>query len=229
MNTRPALVLAFAIALAAFIILPALLGSPFPPYELMHWADVFDLLTPLVVIPLYWLLLRSTTASSLGNRQVLSFLVLAALWVEGQGMHLAANSISNLLGDGSTEVHDLVHFYDEALSHYVWHIAMAGLSVLLVLAVRGAVGSVRWPVIAPAAVLYGLTYFLAINEGGTVPFGLPAAGLITLGLVISKRQRARTHNLIAFFLTGYAIALAFFLGWFVYWGGFPEFSEVGLI
>lgn len=229
MNTRPRLILSFAAAFAALIILPALLGSPFPPYELMHWADVLDLLTPLILIPLYWLLFRSSTGLLPGRALVIGFLVLAGLWVEGQGMHLAANSISNLLGGGATDVHDLVHFYDETLSHYLWHVGIVGLSVVLVLAVKSERQQVAWTPVVLAAVLYGVTYFLAINEGGTVPFGLPAAVLLVLWLAILKRRLALGHNLVAFFLIGHALALLLFLGWFVYWGGFPEFSEVGLI
>lgn len=161
MATRPSLVLAFALAFAGFIILPGLLGMPFPPYPLMHWA---------------------------------------ALWVEGQGMHLSANSISNLVGSGSSAVHDLVHFYDEVLSHYIWHLAIIGLSVLLLLrvGVPGEGTAVHWGLIAPAAVLYGSTYFVAVIEGATVPLGLPAA------------------------------ALVLFLIWFLIWGYFPEPSAVGI-
>jgi hypothetical protein len=146
-------------------------------------------------------------------------------------MHLSANSISNLLGKGSSTVHDLVHFYDEVLSHYLWHFAIIGLSALLLSLVKSspASASVHWAFIGPAAVLYGFTFFATINEGGTVPFGLPAAILIVLWIAFSKRRIIASHNLVGFFLVGYAVALVLFLGWYLYWGGFPEFSEVGII
>lgn len=231
MATRSSVVLAFALAFSAFIIMPALLGKPFPPNPLLHWADILDLFTPLVIIPLYWLLFRDTTRGASGTTSNIAFLVLASLWVEGQGMHLSANSISNLLGAGSTTIHDLVYFYDEALSHYLWHFATIGLSVLLLSLIKISSNSatVHWPLIGPSAVLYGFTFFLAVNEGGTVPLGLPAAALIALWIAFSRRHLTRTHNLVAFFVVGYGVAVALFLGWYVYWGGFPEFSEVGLI
>jgi hypothetical protein len=228
--TRPSLVLAFALAFAGFIILPGLLGMPFPPYPLMHWADLLDLFTPLVLIPLYWLLFREVIGETKAPSAVIAFLLLAALWVEGQGMHLSANSISNLLGSGSSAVHDLVHFYDEVLSHYLWHLAIIGFSVLLLLrvGVPGEGTAVHWGLIAPAAVLYGFTYFVAVIEGATVPLGLPAAALVVLWLALSRRPQARTHNLAGFFLAGYGLALVLFLIWFLIWGYFPEPSAVGI-
>ena len=232
MSAKPSLILTFSLAFAFFILAPAFLAIPFPGYRLIHWADVLDLLTPLVLIPLYWLLFSDSGRRARGRGLTIAFLVLAALWTEGQGMHLSANSIGNLLGGGSTEVHGLVHFYDEVLSHYVWHIAIVGLSVLLLAKDAEAGGStipVRWGVVIPSSVLYGFTYFAATNEGGTIPFGLPAAIVITLGLWIARRRELRADNLTAFFFLGYVIALVLLAGWFVYWGGLPEFSETGFI
>jgi hypothetical protein len=231
MSTRPSLILSFALVFAAFIILPGLLGQPFPPYPLVHWADLLDLFTPLALIPLYWMLFRETSGERATGRGILAFLLLAALWVEGQGMHLSANSISNLLGPGSTAVHDLVHFYDEVLSHYLWHAAIVGLSVLLLLrsSEPAEAAAVGWGRVGPAAVLYGLTYFIAVNEGGTVPLGLPTALVIVAWLLLTRRLLARSHNLVGFLLSGYSLALVLFLVWYLIWGGFPEFSEVGII
>lgn len=230
MRPRSSLILLFALAFAAFIILPGLLGQPFPLYPLMHWADALDLLTPLVVISLYWLLLRELIGDARAPGAMLAFVLLSALWVEGQGMHLSANSISNLLGKGSSEVHDLVHFYDEVLSHYLWHLAIIGMSVLLLTrtSVSPEGGTVPWGPVGPAAVLYGFTYFVAVAEGATVPLGLPAALLIVLWLAIWRRQLIGRHNLVAFFLTAYGLALVLFLIWFLIWGYFPEPSAVGI-
>ncbi len=67
----------------------------------------------------------------------------------------------------------------------------------------------------PAAVLYGFTYFLAINEGGTAPVGLAAAVIIVLWIVASMRHLTNAQNLVGFFLAGYAATLALFLGWYL--------------
>ena len=232
MVTRSSLILVFALAFAFFILAPPFLGQPFPIYPDMHWADVLDVLTPLVLIPLYWLLFTDSGRLRRTLNAVVTFLVLAALWTEGQGMHLSANSINNLLGEGSTSLNQLVHFYDEVLSHYLWHIGVAGLSVLLVAVAwepHSSTSRLPWAVIVPAAILYGFTYFAAINEGGTVPFGLPAAALIAIGLVAFRRRELRDYNLTAFFFWAYVVALLLFAIWGIWQGGFPEFTEAGLL
>jgi hypothetical protein len=232
MITRQSLILLFALAFALLILGPVLLGQPFPGYPLMDWGDVLDIATPLVLLPLYWLLFTDAGRVYRTLPFALAFAVLAALWAEGQGMHLSANSIGNLFGGGTTEVHTLIHFYDEVLSHYLWHLGIISLSILLLAAPYGDpafASAPRWGIIIPSAVLYGFTYFAAIDEGGTVPLGLPAAVLIVVWLLVRKRNEIRTQNLVAFFFLAYVIALLLFAVWFARWGGFPEFSAVGLI
>jgi hypothetical protein len=195
----------------------------------MHVADTFDLLTPFVLITAYWLLFIDA-AGSPDRRWSLAFLLLATLWVSGQAMHLAANSINNLLGEGSSDLHRLVHFYDEVLSHYLWHAGILGLSALLVAAeATGATSTVQNRIVLPAAVVYGITYFLAVNEGGTVPLGLPGAAAVGLWVLVRGRQARSGRPLAMFFLAAYLAALVLLAGWGLYWGGFPEFTDVGLL
>ncbi len=114
------LILIFAILFAVLIIAPAFLGGQFAPYPLIKNGDILDLFTPLVLIPLYWLLWQIHTHCSLSQKEMLIFLILAVLWVEGQGMHLAANSIGHLTNpDSRSELRQLTYFYDEILSHYI--------------------------------------------------------------------------------------------------------------
>ena len=232
MTTDPRLILLFAVCFAFFMLAPPFLGYPFPLYPLMDWADVFDILTPLVLIPLYWLLFTDADRTDRPRRLDVAFLVFASLWTLGHGMHLSANSIGNLLGPGDTPVHELVHFYDEAMSHTLWHIAIVGLSVLLLIPPRTRTvepGLAPWPLIVVSALLYGFTYFAVIVEGGTVPFGILAAILIVFVLLVEARPRIRNNSLAAFFFAGYVLALILFGLWYAYWGGFPEFSETGSI
>ena len=230
MVTKPHLIFFFALAFAVLILVPPLLSQPFPPYPSIHWADVLDLLTPLVLIPLYWVLFTDSGRTARSHSATIVFLILAAVWVEGQAMHLAANSISNLLGAGTTLVHDLVHFYDEVLSHYMWHAGIFALSVLLlVYAWRAPASQAKpgWGWVIPASLLYGITCFLAFVEGGTVPLGLPATVFIIVGLIVVLRDRIRTHNLVGFFFVGYAVTLLLLAAWGIAWKGFPELTEVG--
>jgi len=223
------LIFVFALAFSFFILLPPLLSQPFPPYPAIHWADVLDLFTPLVLIPLYWLLFTDSGRVVRDRAAIIVFLVLASVWVEGQAMHLAANSINNLLGAGATAVHGLVNFYDEVLSHYLWHGAILAISALLLyLAMRAPSLSSRpgWGWIVPAGLLYGITCFLAFTEGTTVPLGLPAVVLLLVGLIVLLRDRIRTDNLVAFFFVGYVVTLVLLAAWGIAWKGFPEPMKV---
>jgi signal transduction histidine kinase len=131
MPTFSRLILIFAILFLVLLISPAFLSQSFGPYPLMKTGDVTDILTPLILIPLYWLLFRLDKTPTV--REMILFLVFAAAWVEGQGMHLSANSIGHLLQDAQdTNAYTLTHFYDEVLSHYLWHIGLAGLAALLI-------------------------------------------------------------------------------------------------
>src|SRR4030042_2921815 len=96
MKSISMLTLVFSVLSLVFFILLVFLRTPFPPFPLISYQDVFDILTPLVLIPIYWLLFRySSSRSELAGEII--FMILASLWVQGQGMHLAANSINNLI------------------------------------------------------------------------------------------------------------------------------------
>jgi hypothetical protein len=72
----------FAVLFAVLFIGPALLSSQFGPFPLIKVGDVLDLFTPIILIPLYWLLFRAAGADQAGLGASLGFLALAALWVD---------------------------------------------------------------------------------------------------------------------------------------------------
>jgi hypothetical protein len=224
------LILIFTVAFVIFIVAPAFLSQRFFLYPLITVGDALDLLTSLVLIPLYWLLFRLGKPPSTSENIV--FLVLVGFWASGQGMHLGANSIKHLMGElKGTDAYLLAEFYDELLGHYLWHIGLFGLTALLVWR------QVRNPLAAPlaslrteavCAVIYGIITFIIVTEGGTVPLGLPFVAAVTVvGLV--QRKHLREQPITAYFFWANALALILFVIWFVRWGGFPQFSELGLI
>jgi hypothetical protein len=161
------------------------------------------------------------------------FFMLAAFWAAGQGMHLSANSISNLMkGMESTDVYKLAHFYDEVLSHYLWHVGIVGLSAFIVFRHwRNPAEEERspaWPLIV-AGVIHGFTFFLIVIEAGTAPLGITFAALMSLWWLIRGRKEMRQRPVATFFFVSYVVATLFFIGWGLYWQGFPQFSEVGII
>ena len=235
--SRPSvLTLLLAVLSLVFFLLLVFLRTPFPLEPLVSYQDALDLLTPLVLIPLYWLLFQAAAATPARRAEEIAFMVLAGVWVLGHGMHLAANSINNLIGavpPGSTpvEVSDLVHLYDEVLSHYVWHIGVIGLALLLIYREwRGPheVPTTGWMALL-GGVIYGFTLFSVFLEGQTVVLGLPFVAGVVLFALTQRRGMASRRPVLAFFAISSAVALLLFTGWGLYWGGFPQFSDVGLI
>lgn len=228
---RPGVVaLTFAVAFIVLFLAPPFLPYRFPLYSLINWADVVDLLTPLVLAPLYWLVLTNT-GMRLGTGWVVVFLVLVAAWVDGHGIHLAANAIGHLLKNQPGPAQDLTEFWDERFGHYLWHSAALGLSALVLVA--GARSPElprdrRW-LGAAAAAVYGFALFLIGDEGGTAPL-LLVFGVAFVAAAWAQRARVLASPVLTMFAGGYALMIVLFGIWFVMWGGrLPQFSELGWI
>ena len=233
MKRLSVIILIFAIAFTVFFMAPPYLTKQFGVYPLMKVGDVFDIFTPLVLIPLYWLLFRPNADKAPDLTGILIFLLFAALWVEGQGMHLSANSIHHLLkGMESSDMYSLTYFYDEVLSHYMWHFGIFGLSALVIFRqLRNPFAEkqgISWAVIL-AGIIHGFTLFVIIVEGETALLGVPFVILVTLFGLIWGWNRFSHQPLFLFFFITCLVATLFFIGWGIYWGGLPEFSEVGII
>lgn len=235
------LTLIFAVLTLVFILVVIFLRIAFPLYPLLSYQDVFGILPPLVFIPIYWLLFKhaaSTEETSLGHE--IAFMILAAVWVEGLGIHLSSNSIDNLIealarnqviNIKTTDIYQLTYFFDERLSHYMMHIGMLGLVALLIYHEwrNPADLATTWWAAILAGIIYGFSYFCLFIEGGTVALGLPFALIIVVFTTIWGRTKLAQRPVLAFFLITCLVALLLFIGWGLYWGGFPQFSDVKLI
>ena len=98
--------LAFAIAVFVLHQLPAPIG------EAGTWVD---LATPLAVLGAAAWALRGARGAA-----VATAVVGAVLYVDGHGIHLAANDIRHEHPTGSVE--DVAHFWDERFGHIEWHL-----------------------------------------------------------------------------------------------------------
>jgi hypothetical protein len=228
------LTLVFAVLFAVFIIAPAFFNRQFAPYPLLKVGDIIDLFTPLVLIPLYWRLFVLAADHPPQPRLTITFLMLAALWVEGQGMHLGANAIGHLTEalPSPSDAHALTHFLDEVLSHYLWHLGLVGLSALLLYRqwqhpMPPTAAGLGWAI--GAGVLHGLNYFITVVEAATGPLGVPFAVAVVVFTLLRGRGQLRSQPLLLFFFVAYAVSTALFLAWGLYWRGLPEFSAVGII
>ena len=228
------LLTAFSIAYAFFLTAPAVFHQDFPLRSDMEWGDVLDIPTPLVVFTLIWLLVRRT----LGTMDALvtfPLLLIALIWTQGQGMHLAGNSIGHQVPeDTSGALPDLIHFYDEQLSHYVWYIGVVVLPAYLLIAMwrDRALASGGCPLAAlPAALLFGLVLGIDSIEAAVVPMVLPAFAATSALAAYLYRIAPGLRGVELFVFTGASVlaALGVLLGWGAYYGGWPEPSGLGLI
>ena len=235
----PVALLAYGAMLAVFLLVPPLppfKGSPGEPVG-FTFQELLDLFTPVVIIPLAWLVFDLAGGLGRGRVGTVLFLIAAAAWIEAQGMHLAANAIGDAFPSIATRdafygtvPGDLDHWLDEVLSHWVWHIGWIAISVLIILAAMRNRGPREEPVTAPAlagGVLQGATFFIVTVEGVTTAIGIPfSIALLAWALIARWRALAR-QPVVGFYLLTALVALA---GYFV-WAAvndwtLPEFSTV---
>jgi hypothetical protein len=172
-------------------------------------AAAVDLVTPLAVALATAALLIALDAP---RAPVVAAVVAGVLYVDGHGIHLAANSIHNEGIDG-----DAVYFWDERFGHIEAVLGWFGLLAAVCWADRTTEAS---RLLAPAALLLGWTFFTSTVEGQTWWLELPAAALFAVWAwrAPSPLRRAGAAAL----LLGAAL-----IGiWAAWHGGVPEFSDL---
>ncbi|MCG3118367.1 MAG: hypothetical protein ALAOOOJD_00550 [bacterium] len=230
-------ILIFGFAYAFMHVMPTFLT-----YDIKNHLTAGDLLnffTPFVIIPIVWklyfLLREKLPAVSEQRIRLVQLMLLfsSILYVNGQGMNLSANAIARHLSEmKDSPLYWLDYFFDETLGHIFWHSGMVGISIALLL-LAANLSSVRatWQIFA-GALFYSFAYFTDAVEGQTVPLLFPSAVLILGGIIYhnKKSMRKLSENPVKlFFLVGYVLAILFFLIWWIWQGGFPQFSELGWI
>lgn len=232
----PWALLAYALALAACLLVPPYLTPSVGPPTAFTLQEAADLFTPLIVIPLAWLVYD--LAGGLGRPGLVTFLVIAAVWIEGQGIHLAANAIGDAFSHDAVKAFyatvpgDLDLWLDETLSHWMWHAAWVALSVLiLAAATRAPIGPAGRPSMTAAAagLVHGATFFLVTVEGVTTLLGIPASILLLVSAAVTARRGLAGRPVALFFLVASVATLLGYMVWAALHGWtLPEFSKVGL-
>ena len=232
----PWALLAYAVALAVLLLVPPFLMAPFGPPTGFTLQEAVDLLTPLIVLPLAWYVFDLT--GGLRRMGALAFLVVAIVWTEGQAIHLATNAIGDAVPPDALDAFlltapgDLAHWFDEELSHWMWHLAWVALSVLLLFAasrtpaVPGAGPSIT---AAVAGLVHGLTFFIVTVEGVTTLLGIPASIALLVWSASLARRGLGGRPVVLFFLVSSIVSLIGYAGWAALNGGtLPEFTKVGV-
>ena len=204
-----------------------------------RWADWIDLVTPFaVLLPAAWTLWSLRPS----GRLWLMFAVGAICYTEGHGIHLAANSINNFLGDGVIDTADAgtdpVHLWDELVGHWLWYGGVSLIFAALVSAVGGrslATGRRSCAVAVALAVLVGTTYVTNALEGHfAVPALIVSTALALLALRLRRAGGWFRYTGSAPSLTGAELGVVAFglavllLGFYGIWHrGFPDPTAVG--
>jgi hypothetical protein len=201
--------LAFAASVFVFHHLPTAAGDA---------GDWIDLATPFAVVGAAAALLAALRPPA----TALSVAFLAALlYVDGHGIHLAANSVARESPTGEAE--RVAHFWDERFSHVEWHLGWIGLMGAFCLAERARPCPLGVRVQGATALLLGLALFTNTVEGGTWWLVLGAAAVFAVWALRDRRP------LLLACAAALALATVLIGVWAVWQGGVPEFSEVGLI
>jgi hypothetical protein len=202
---------AFAAAVAVFHHTPSVGGNV---------GDWIDLATPFAVVGAATLVLIGLDAWGVA----LGVAVAAGIaYVDGHGLHLAANSIR--AEEPTGEVERVAYFWDERFSHWEWHVGLIGLLVAFCLAEPWARPPVRASSLQSAlvAALLGFTLFTSTVEGRTWWLLPPAAAVLGVWALARPRPVLRA--------CAGALGLACILlaGWAAWHRGVPEFSDLGWI
>jgi hypothetical protein len=199
--------LGFSGAVSVFHNLPAVAGNA---------ADWIDLATPFAVVGASAVLLRGSPPL------VVSVAVVGALlYVNGHGIHLAANSIGYERLSG--EARDIAHFWDEEWGHIQWHLGWFVLILGFCLAERTRPIAVDRPLAAASAILLAATLFTSTVEGGTWWLELAAAAVFVPWALLARRP------LLLAFAAAFGLCALAIGSWALWWGGVPQFSDLGWI
>jgi len=164
--------------------------------------------------------------------------ILAALagvtFAFGHGIHLAGNSIHDLLGKtGIGDPTGLLDFWDEHVGHYLIDSARVLFALALTWAGLAAPADASRARHVPSILggaAYGFITFASSVEGQTVPLVLPFYCLYAAWTALGAKGRPGASGPVGlFFATAAWTALIFFAIWGIWQRGFPEFTSVGLI
>lgn len=189
------------------------------------------------------LLLYRAVARAVGAARGLPGLLLEAAaigYAFGHGIHLAANSIHDMLDHtGLGDPWGLADFWDERAGHLLVDGARIAFAVSLTWSAAAASGGADArpraeaggragfdPAVALGAAAYGFLYFAAAVEGGTVALAFP----FCLGYAAwsaASKSASRGGPVVLFYRIAAWVAILFLTVWGIGHRGFPEFSRVG--
>jgi hypothetical protein len=207
----------------------------------IKYGDLLDLLlTPWIgvgVFALLYVLIPKASESSTSHRNLyrLLFWTLSVLYVEGHGMHLAANSIgNNVVTNTDPRLALSIFLFDEPIGHLLWlggaiGLALAAVAYQTTFTTRKNLTRRQIWLIFVCGMLYGVSFGLTIVEGRSALW----AGPLVLGALVvmayrwlrGERELSRRPTT-TFFISGFSFLLITLGIWFVGFGSFIEPSTM---
>lgn len=215
-----------------FVILPTFLNKFNVAGFLMTGEELLELFTPTAIFAVYLTIFFFARQFKKSFLIDLLFLVGSMLWLQGFVMNHTANYLANTLKSTiSEQAYFIIYFYDEIFSHllnstgyFIIFSIFAYLSQFL-----NKDNFRRFYGGTSSALLTGLIMFLVAIESQTVAIYLTLS-LSTLGyLLLQLRNKLLNGSLSSFVAITSFTTLLLILSWGLYFGGFPEFSELGII
>jgi len=220
------------------------------PVEGFTWHELTEMiLSPMLlcsIFALYQHLIVECKKNPSSFRYIFPFLVITCLSQQGQGIHIAANTIHSTISPGNEYnpraglTQRLTYFLDENLGHHLIFFGLALSFSLLIFydkTLQKILGNKTeqipriWQLIIFAlSVLHGLAWFMAGVEGQTVKtISLPFSLILTVDFLLSFIRRAREGSVTRYFQMVGIVSLVLLLwwGWRYRWD-WPEFRVLGL-
>jgi hypothetical protein len=229
-------------ALPVYLVLQPIFTIDLPGVPI-RVGDLMDLLlTPWIgvgVFALLYVFIPKASESSTGHRNLyrVLFWTFSVLYVEGHGMHLAANSIGNNVATNTDpRLAHSIFLFDEPIGHLLWlggaiGLALAAVAYQTSYTTREHLTRRQIWLLLVCGMLYGASFALTIIEGQSALWAAP----LILGAVVAMVYRwVRGQSEISrrptwtFFLPGFAVLLITLGLWFVGFGGFVEPSTMFL-
>ena len=187
-------------------------------------ADWVDLLTPYAVLGTAAAILLRAGAT---RAQWVWFGVGGVTFALGKGLHISANSVSNV-ADAVVAHASVVHLWDEVVSHVIWY---SGLFIVVVV-IGWTLRAVSFRVGVADLAVAGLVAITLVNN--YIEGGQPVLGSVFLAVLTVLAVRWRPAPVSRLLLVVGALGLVLLLGWGMYWlvvdgSVFPQFSELGWI
>ncbi len=212
------------------------------PGLFVRGGDLIDLLlTPLVgvgtYVLLYALIPAESDAAAPPPRAIRGlFWLLAILYIEGHGMHLAADAIRSYLTPAAdADLNAIAFLFDEVISHGLWLGGALGLAGVASVhqrrfEARTKLSTEQLGLLTLSGALYGAGFGLFLLEGRVAAvflFPLVIAALALVADVLHQPRRLLRRPVWAFFLPGFLTILLLFTSWWLRFGSFVEPSQVG--